>query len=43
VRLAKTMNRFPREVEELSIDEFWELVAEFSLESDEWEAEHPRQ
>ena len=37
VKLAKAMNRFPHEVERCTPDEFWELVAEFKLESDEWE------
>jgi hypothetical protein len=38
VKLAKVMNRFPREVEELTPDEFWELIAEFELEYDERDA-----
>jgi hypothetical protein len=41
VRLAKTLNRFPHEVETMTKDEFWEMVAEFKIEDDEWKAAHP--
>ncbi len=39
--MAKALNRFPREVEALTPDEFWELFAEFKIEGDEWKRDHP--
>lgn len=35
VRVAKEMSMLPRDIEVLGHDEFFELVAEFSVESDE--------
>lgn len=41
LQLAKAMNRFPHEVEQMTMDEFWEMVAEFKIEKDEWDEKHP--
>lgn len=41
-KLCRIMNRLPYEVERMDADQFWSLVAEFKIASDEWEAEHPK-
>jgi hypothetical protein len=37
IRLAKAMNRFPHEVDEMTPDDFWLMVAEHKLSADELE------
>lgn len=37
VALARALHKFPHEVDELPLDEFWELLASFKIERDERE------
>ena len=42
VQVAKEFCRWPREVEQLTPDELYEIAAEFQLQKEEWDAKHKK-